>query len=430
MGGELDGFDTPTPEVLKFKVGAQIMLLTNDPAQRWVNGSLAVISNVVREDGEHRLEMELRNGSRHWVEPNTWEITRPSTNGGTLSHEVIGTFRQLPFRLAWAVTVHEAQGLTLNRCIVDLAGGTFADGQLYVALSRVRSLDGLVLARPLRPRDLRVNQHIRRFHHTHSGGDQGEPVFIAASFVGDDGFQWRPRPIELAAILPDGTELSTLIDPQRDIGDATTQLNISAEDVVLAPTLPLVWAALSPYLAGRVPVSFKLTDTLEFIDYELKRHGHIIQIPIGIDVEPMASRQALRQLELPLAAIEKARNIKNLFENFNDQLPAVTAFVANHADFGYLLPRGSADTARFIVSSQYTGKLAEYLATLAQEARNSARLMSTLRAVEKTTGHKALENGADLIRARFAGVLQEEQPTASPETLAIQQPVHQWIVLI
>lgn len=406
MTGELDNFETPTQESLRFKVGAQIMLLTNDSQHRWVNGSLGVITRIDREDGDFTVEIELRNKKRHIVEPHTWEITRPQTAGGALSHEVIGTFRQLPFRLAWAVTIHKAQGLTLNRCIIDLAGGTFADGQLYVALSRARSLDGLVLANPIRPRHLRVNQHIRRFHYTHTGGDDGEYAVIAANFVGDDGFQWRPRPIELAVILPDGTELTSLVDPQRDLGDAATTLGITAEDVVLAPTLPLAWSALAPYLGQHIPVGFGLAETLEFLDYELKRHEHILQIPIGIDVKPLATSSEVNQVEHARTALEKVRIIKEIFSRTTDDLPAATVFDSAPPEFGYLLPRSDLTAARFVVHPTHHEQLAQYLATVAIEVHNSVRLATTLRAIETTTGHTVLgAQDADLALVKIGDIL-------------------------
>lgn len=405
MTGELDGFEKPTQDRLSFKVGAQIMLLTNDPQNRWVNGSLAVITTIIRENDDYNVEIELQNQQRYIITPHTWEITRPSTKAGTLSHEVIGTFRQLPFRLAWAVTIHKAQGLTLDRCIIDLTGGAFADGQLYVALSRARSLKGLVLARPVRPRDLRINQEIRKFHHTHTGGETGEYVVITANVVGDEGFQWRPRPIELAAILPDGTELTTLVDPQRDIGNASTTLGISAEDVVLAPTLPLAWAAFEPHLARRIPVGFDLSETLGFIDYELKRHEQIIQIPIGVEVKPLVTRRTLNQLERPQPALAKARIIKKLLNTVGSELPASTTFQPAEPEFGYLLPRGLESQARFLVNPDHTEHFTQYLSSLSAESKNSVRLVSILQGIEATTGRTIFHDAVTTERIHISDVL-------------------------
>src|SRR5699024_6834969 len=109
------------------------------------------------------VRVHLRDDSVVDVRPHTWEITRPVVSGGALTHEVVGTFTQLPMKLAWAITIHKSQGQTLDRVVVDLTGGTFANGQLYVALSRCTSLDGLVLRRDVLPRDLKSDPRIRRF---------------------------------------------------------------------------------------------------------------------------------------------------------------------------------------------------------------------------------------------------------------------------
>ncbi|PPB51106.1 hypothetical protein CDQ67_10305, partial [Campylobacter hyointestinalis subsp. hyointestinalis] len=134
-------FDLPAETELVFKTGAQIMMLTNDPQDRWVNGTLARVAGHRIKDGEQRVTVELPRGDRVEVGPHTWEVTRPVVEAGALRHEVVGTYTQLPFRLAWAITIHKSQGQTLERVVVDLSGGTFADGQLYVALSRCTSLD-------------------------------------------------------------------------------------------------------------------------------------------------------------------------------------------------------------------------------------------------------------------------------------------------
>lgn len=163
--GDTSRFDPPTEAELHFKVGAQVMMLNNDPSDRWVNGTIGQIAgHYYGEQGITAL-VQLPDGSRVSVPPYTWEVTQPSVVGGQLHHETVGTFTQLPFRLAWAITIHKSQGQTLERVVVDLTGGTFSDGQLYVALSRCTSMDGLVLRRSVIPKDLKVDPRIRRFLH-------------------------------------------------------------------------------------------------------------------------------------------------------------------------------------------------------------------------------------------------------------------------
>jgi ATP-dependent exoDNAse (exonuclease V) alpha subunit len=141
----------PTDATLILKKGAKVIMLRNDPERRWVNGTLAIVSGV---EGE-RVLVTIE-GEEHEVEPQTWEQIRYEYDAAhdTIIEQVTGSFRQLPLRLAWALTIHKAQGMTLDRVYVDLRRGTFAHGQAYVALSRARTLEGLALARALRPTDV------------------------------------------------------------------------------------------------------------------------------------------------------------------------------------------------------------------------------------------------------------------------------------
>ena len=155
----------PAPVNLELKAGAQVMFTKNDSQKRWVNGTLG----IVREFADDHVSVEVeREGiaHRYRVQRQVWEEFRYRYNSLSeqIEHEVTGTYTQFPLMLAWAVTIHKAQGKTLDRVLVDLGDGAFASGQVYVALSRVRSLDDLRLARPVRERDVRCDPEIARFY--------------------------------------------------------------------------------------------------------------------------------------------------------------------------------------------------------------------------------------------------------------------------
>lgn len=149
--GEFNESAQPADAALELKPGAKVMLLKNDPDRRWVNGSVARISRLT----DKQVFVEL-DGKEHEVEQASWEHRRYAFDQtqDKIVETVAGTFKQFPLRLAWALTIHKAQGLTLDKVYIDLARGSFAHGQTYVALSRCRTLEGLALARPLTPADI------------------------------------------------------------------------------------------------------------------------------------------------------------------------------------------------------------------------------------------------------------------------------------
>lgn len=148
----------PAPMELTLKVGAQVVFVRNDREHRWVNGTLGKVYSATAD----RLEIELEDGKRHVVMPELWENVEYTYDEE--SHKVIektiGTYKQFPLRLAWALTVHKSQGLTFSKVIIDLGRGAFSSGQSYVALSRCTGLDGLTLKSPLTERDIFVNPAI------------------------------------------------------------------------------------------------------------------------------------------------------------------------------------------------------------------------------------------------------------------------------
>ncbi|MCP9271846.1 AAA family ATPase [Mycolicibacterium arenosum] len=282
--GDLSLFDPPVDDELRFKVGAQVMMLNNDQFDRWVNGTLGRVTGVRMDDGIV-VTVEFTDGEVCDVRPFTWEATRPVVDGGSLRREVIGTYTQLPFKLAWAITIHKSQGQTLDRMVVDLSGGMFSFGQLYVALSRCTSLNGLVLKRPVLPKDLKTDKRVVRFLRQ-ATADDGVRRYcgIGILTVGDEGRMSRPRPVEFAVAFDDGTAVTTLVNPQRDLADARREFGITVSDVLLAPTLAEVWQVVAPMLAGCTPVGAGIDETLGLIDFELKRLGLVVATPLGVEI--------------------------------------------------------------------------------------------------------------------------------------------------
>lgn len=150
----------PTEINLELKLGAKVMFIANDTAQprRFFNGKIGKITDI--SDTEIWVECDDCD-SPISVEPTVWENKSYTINKkeNKIEEKLLGTFTQLPLRLAWAITIHKSQGLTFDRVIID-AGAAFASGQVYVALSRCRSLDGIIMTSPINPSSLAIDQNI------------------------------------------------------------------------------------------------------------------------------------------------------------------------------------------------------------------------------------------------------------------------------
>ena len=146
----------PAEEKLVLKEGCQVMFLKNDSqGSRYYNGKLGIVSAL---DAEHICVRGIDDGEEIEVEPDVWTNARYVIDKETkeIREEIEGEFRQYPLRLAWAITVHKSQGLTFDRAVLDV-NAAFAAGQVYVALSRCRSLEGLVLTAPLSPTSVKTD---------------------------------------------------------------------------------------------------------------------------------------------------------------------------------------------------------------------------------------------------------------------------------
>lgn len=424
QSGDLSLFDPPADETLRFKVGAQIMMLTNDQADRWVNGTLGKVIARVRGD-DSAVVIEFTDGSRAEVAPFTWEATQPVVDGGGLRHEVCGTFTQLPFKLAWAITIHKSQGQTLDRLIVDLTGGMFSYGQLYVALSRCTSMNGLVLKRPVLPKDLKTDRRIARF--LHDAADDGGPrrfCAIAMLTVGEEGRMSRPRPVEIAVAFDDGTAVSTLVNPQRDLADARQAYGIGVSDILLAPTLAEAWGVIAPMLTGCTPVGAGIDETLGLLDFELKRLGQVTVMPLGVEVSRRSvgatGGTALERATATLAAFTESGVTAAGSTPFGDPpeslsghlitrdhhnptptaatLPALSALLAVSRRLGPALlgrpdPADELPVTPWIAAARHS--VADQLRAAAGRVRLTADVLTRLRAAEQLLGAPILDEDLD-----------------------------------
>ena len=163
IDGDFPESSLPTSLELTLKPGAQIIFIKNDFEKRWVNGTIGTISGF--DPVEETIYVITEDGKECDVKPELWRNIRYTYNEEKkeIEEEVLGTFKQFPLRLAWAITVHKSQGLTFSRVVIDFTGGVFAGGQTYVALSRCTSLDGITLRKPINRADIFVRPEITNF---------------------------------------------------------------------------------------------------------------------------------------------------------------------------------------------------------------------------------------------------------------------------
>ncbi len=160
--GEFPESHFPTEHILHVKVGAKILVITNTGSL--INGSIGIITEIhTHADPAHsHIKIATRSGS-HKIHPFTWKNIRYRFYQGILEKEVIGTFRQFPIRLGWALTIHKSQGLTIDDVTVDLRKKAFSPGQTYVALSRCREIENLHIIGELTAGDILTNNDVLRF---------------------------------------------------------------------------------------------------------------------------------------------------------------------------------------------------------------------------------------------------------------------------
>ena len=215
--GEFDRSSLPTEESLELKPGAQVMLLTNDRHGRWVNGTIGRVDRIVKvAGGDDIIAVDIPEAGRVEISPNTWELYhfRYDAQADRIESEAVGSFTQYPLRLAWAVTIHKSQGKTFDRVVIDIGRGAFAHGQVYVALSRCTSFEGIILMTPIFKKhilmDWRIVRFLTRFQYKKAEdalptGDRRALVLEAIRSGGE---------LEIVYLKPDDTKSRRRIRPE------------------------------------------------------------------------------------------------------------------------------------------------------------------------------------------------------------------------
>jgi ATP-dependent DNA helicase PIF1 len=163
--GNFDPTQYPVEDILSLREGAQVMFVKNDPEKAFVNGTIGTIIELGKETVKVEVLDDktgpkiIETGRMDWN-----HIRYNADESDKITAETVGTYSQIPLKLAWAVTIHKSQGKTFDRVIIDLSGGAFEHGQLYVALSRCRTIEGVVLRKPVQYRDIITDERIVDFY--------------------------------------------------------------------------------------------------------------------------------------------------------------------------------------------------------------------------------------------------------------------------
>ncbi len=151
----------PTDKKITLKKNAQVITLVNNPEKGFVNGTIGKFQGT----SEEMLKIETEDNEIIFVPPFQWTIFEYEYDkiNGIITKNEIGSFYQYPIKLAWAITIHKSQGKTFNKLVLDIGKGTFSPGQIYVALSRCTSLEGLKIKKPISKKNIFIDKRIINF---------------------------------------------------------------------------------------------------------------------------------------------------------------------------------------------------------------------------------------------------------------------------
>lgn len=242
--GDSDKSSFSGSEELHYAVGARVMTIINDQLGRFVNGSFGTIVAATRDKITVRLD---HNGEYAELVQHVWEVKRPTVTDKGIGSDTVGSVRQFPVILAWAVTIHKSQGKTIPKLYINLKGGTRTDGQFYVALSRGVSLENLRFSTPVEARHIRANNSlVRRIRR-----DVGPAVTTnRITFLAIDGvsFGISDHVARIHAVVLENCKMvadfGSWINPMSDLGSFGERQSIPSGGLTMAPTLSDFWPLL------------------------------------------------------------------------------------------------------------------------------------------------------------------------------------------
>ncbi len=213
LNGDFKKNELPAKEKIFLKKGVQVMLLNNDEAKRWVNGSVGVVNSINTE--RDSVTINLLEGSEVEVEPHTWKLFKFSydSKAKKLVSSVSGRFTQYPIALAWALTIHKSQGKTFDKVVIDVGNGMFANGQLYVALSRCRSLKGIILKKGIEKNHVFSDWRVVKFLTDYQYGKSNEKMSVEDKIALIKKAIEKRREIEIVYLRPNNEKSKRIISP-------------------------------------------------------------------------------------------------------------------------------------------------------------------------------------------------------------------------
>lgn len=222
--GSFDRGHLPAPEELQIKIGCQVMMLSNDPKQRWINGTMAKVLRISQDEDDYEtiIRVELENGRRANIAPHRWELYKYQLEGEKIVSEVAGSFTQYPMTLAWGITIHKSQGKTFDKAVIDLGSNVFSSGQTYVALSRCTSLGGISLRQKIMKKHIWTDQRVVDFttNHQYTVANKALSVNDKLYILGQAAEQ--KKEISITYLRSNGLKSQRIIEP-KDVGEMTYQ---------------------------------------------------------------------------------------------------------------------------------------------------------------------------------------------------------------